>query len=147
MRLEQFLFCEMARNEANGQLSLIGLYPGDIVRVQQQPQPIPTAISILPNLHCVVILGDMERVTALKFQMQVKHGRDEVLAVAPETIQRPTPRTPFQSLLFGFSPFPCTQGAGDYEFRITVKSDDAAPTTFSKRFTIEYLTSTSQARH
>ena len=136
MRLEQFLFCEMARNEANGQLSLIGLYPGDMLLVQQSKEQGAT-FALLPNLHCVVILGDMERVSKLKFQLQVKHGQSEVLTVEAQTIDRVAPRTPLHTLLFGSSPFPCTQGVGEYEFRVTVQPDDAAPTTYSKRFKIE----------
>lgn len=135
MRLEQFLFCEMARNEAHGQISLIGLYPGDLIIIQE-PRETPGTLRLLPNLHCVVILGDMERVARLRHQLQVKHGTTEVLALPEQTIQRQE-RTLFQTLLFGFSPFPCTQGTGEYEFRVTVQPDDAAPVTYSKRFKIE----------
>lgn len=148
MRLEQILFCEMARNEVNGQLSLIGLYPGDLILIQRAEAPLKqdAVIQLLPNLSCVVILGGMERVTALRYQLQVKHGTSEVLAVPPQAVQRPA-ALPFQNLLFAFSPFPCTQGFGDYEFRITVEPDSAVPTTYSKRIKIQQADPQDATRH
>ena len=138
MRLENFLFCEMARNEANGQVSLIGLFPGDIM-ILGLPEGIP--LQLVPNLHCVVILSGMQTVRGIRYQCQVRSKGLEIVAGADEHIPRPPPLTPFQSLMFGFSPFPCTQGEGDYEFRITVQPDGVAtPTTYSKTFTFQRKT-------
>lgn len=135
MRLEEFLFCEMARNEQNGQLSLVGLYPGSTVIFQLPPE---IALQLIPNLHAVVILGQMERISGLRYQCDVKQGGHDIITTPSQHVERPTPLPPFQNLLFGFSPFPCTRGPGDYNFRITVQPDGAAnPTTYSKRFRIQ----------
>jgi hypothetical protein len=135
MRLEAFLFCEMARNEANGQISLIGLYPGSMVIIGGLP-PGDTAPTI-PNLHAVVILGEMQGVRSFRQQCTVRSNGVDVVTVPGDQIVRPDP-LPFQNIIFGLSPFPCTQGFGEYEFRITIQPDGSAhPTTYSKTFTVE----------
>jgi hypothetical protein len=145
MRLEEFLFCEMARDEANGQLTLIGLFPGSMITYQL---PVDAILQVIPNLAAVVILGDMERVRRLKSQCVVKHDNHDVVTTAAQEIQRPVAPVPFQSLVFGFLPFPCTRGPGDYEFRVTVHPDDApSPVTFSKRFTVNRVSPSQQAKH
>ena|SRR5712691_8511724 len=142
MQLEQFLFCEMARAELSGQLSLIGLHPGDQIAIQL---PASTPLQ-LPNLSCVVILGDMERVRTLRVQCQIRYLETEVLN-APEQVQpRPAPLK-FHTLMFGFSPFLCLQGPGDYEFRITVQPEEESPTTYSRKFRIERHNPPEQTRH
>jgi hypothetical protein len=147
MRLEKFLFCEMARNEANGQVSLVGLHVGDETIVQV-PREIP--LEIIPNLHCVVILGDMERCRKIRVQLQVQN-QGRVLLVSPDQQTLiPTPKK-FHNLLFGFAPFPCTGGPGDYEFRVTVQPEGESATTFARMFRIERqavnATSQGQVRH
>lgn len=142
MQLEKFLFCEMARNEANGQLSLIGLHPGDQITLQL-PANIP--LQLIPNLSCVVILGDMGRVRTLRVQCQIRHRETEVMNT-PEQIQT-RPPLEFHNLMFGFSPFPCSQGPGDYEFRITVEPEGESPTTYSRKFRIERQNMPEQIRH
>ncbi|SRR6266581_3575528 len=143
MQLEKFLFCEMARNEANGHLSLIGLFPGDLMIVQL---PEGTPLQLVPNLSCVVILGDMDRVRTLRVQCQIRHRETEVLN-APDQIQERLNPMEFHNLMFGFSPFPCLQGPGDYEFRITVKPGEESPTTYSRKFRIERQDTPRQVRH
>jgi len=34
MRIEEFLFCESVRNEITGQLTLVGLFPTDVIGLQ-----------------------------------------------------------------------------------------------------------------
>jgi hypothetical protein len=144
MRLEEFLFCEMARNEANGQISLIGLFPGDLLIVGLPPE---VEFNMIPNLHCVVILGGMDRVQGLRYQCAVRSNAADVITVPSEHINRPEP-LPLQNLLFGFQPFPCSQGPGDYEFRVTVQPDDApTPTTYSKTFKIQRRAATRRTSH
>jgi hypothetical protein len=134
MRLEEFLFCEMARDESTGQLNLIGLYPGSLILVNL-PESAP--IQLLPNLYAVLIVGDMERVTGIRYQCEVKNEGYDIITTPASHMERPVPRPPYQNLIFGYSPFPCTRGPGDYEFRITVQPDGEAPTTYSKRFRIK----------
>jgi hypothetical protein len=144
MRLEQFLFCEMARNEVNGQLSLIGVYSGSQVTIEL-PENAP--LQLLPNLHVVVTLADMQRVARFRYQCVVKHDNIDVITVPVQEIERPIPAPPFQNLLFGFSPFLLTRGPGDYEFRVIVQPQaEPAPTTFSKRFRVGSTAPTAQ-RH
>jgi hypothetical protein len=142
MQLEKFLFCEMARNEANGQISLIGLHHGDQITVQ-----LPASAPLLiPNLSCVVILGDMSRVRTLHVQCQIRLRETEVMNT-PEQIQARLNPLKFHTLMFGFSPFPCLQGPGDYEFRITVQPEGESPTTYSRKFGIERQNTPEQIRH
>lgn len=142
MQLEKFLFCEMARNEANGQLSLIGLHPGDQVGIQL-PADAPLQ---LPILSCVVVLGDMDRVRTLRVQCQIRYRETEVMNTPEQTQSRPNPLK-FHNLMFGFSPFPCLQGPGDYEFRITVEPQGESPTTYSRKFRIERHDMPEQTMH
>src|SRR5713226_2913361 len=143
MQLEKFLFCEMARNEANGQVSLIGLHPGDQITVQL---PAEVTLQLIPNLSCVVILGDMDRVRTLRVQCQIQHRETEMLNTPEQMQERPNPLE-FHNLIFGFSPFPCLQGPGDYEFRITVQPEGESPTIYSRKFRIERQNTPEQIRH
>src|SRR5712672_687368 len=119
MQLEKFLFCEMTRNEANGQATLIGLHSGDLVIVQQEAGD-PQAF-IIPNLSCVVVLGDMNKVRNIRIQWQIRFGQTEVLNLPEQNI--PLSPKQFCNVMANFSPFPCMQGIGDYEFRLTVQSE------------------------
>jgi hypothetical protein len=132
MLLEKFLFCEMARNEANGQVSLVGLHVGDQIIVQM-PADVP--LNLLPNLSCVVILGDMKSVRRLRMQCQVRFLDKEVLATPAQDTVIANPQQ-FHNILLGFSPFPCLQGPGNYEFRITVQAGTDAAVTYSRQFSI-----------
>lgn len=143
MLLEKFLFCEMARNEANGQVSLIGLHVGDQIIVQM-PRDVP--LNLLPNLSCIVILADMQSVRSLRMQCQVRFLDKEVLATPPQDTPIPNPQK-FHNLLLGFSPFPCLQGPGDYEFRITVQPGSNQPVTYTRKFSILRQTPHSPTAH
>ena len=144
MRLEKFLFCEMARNEVNGQISLIGLFPGDLIIVGL-PEDVP--FNLLPNLHCVVILGDMRQVRTLRYQCQVRSGGLDIVTTPEQSVDRPE-LAPYQTLMFGFTPFPCTQGPGDYEFRITVQPQEAAhPTSYTRVFSIQRQNISAPTQH
>ena len=134
MQLEKFLFCEMARNEANGQISLIGLHPGDLMTIERQ-RDAPREF-VIPNLSCVVVLGDMDGVRNIRFQCQVRYGNTEVLNTPEQLMALPVPRR-FCNIMIGFSPFPCLQGIGDYEFRLAVQPERQPPMTFSRKFRIE----------
>lgn len=143
MLLEQFLFCEMARNEANGQLSLIGLLPGDQIAVQL-PAEVP--LQSIPNLCCVVILGDMKKVRSVRVQCQIRHDETEMMNTPDQVQLRPNPLE-FHSLMFSFAPFPCLQGPGDYEFRVTAQPEGESPTTYSRKFRIERHSTPVQVSH
>src|SRR6266498_4644567 len=134
MQLEKFLFCEMARTEANGQITLVGLHSGDLLIIQRERDD-PDQF-VIPNLACVVVLGDMEKVKSLRFQCKVRFGDTEVMNTPEQPLALTIPR-PFCNIVFGFSPFPCLQGIGDYEFRLTVQPETAAPTTYSRKFRIK----------
>ena len=128
MQLEQVLFCEMARNEASGQVSLIGYYVGDEIAYETTSS---ASIEILPNLHCVVVLGDMDGIRRIRMQCQVRFLDKEVLNT-PEQDQSVADPKKFFTIMFGFSPFPLTQGPGDYEFRFVIQPGNEPPITYSK---------------
>lgn len=132
MQLEKFLFCEMARQEANGQATLVGLHSADLLVVQQErnaPQQF-----ILPNLACVVALGGMDGVRSLRFQWTVRYGETEVINSPEQTI--PLLPKPYCNVMVNFAPFPCVHGVGDYEFRLTVQPDNRVATTYSRKLRI-----------
>lgn len=133
MQLEQFLFCEMARNEVSGQVSLIGLHIGDEITLEM-PRDVP--LQMLPNLSCVVILGDMQSVRNVRVQCQIRFREQEVLNTPQQNTPIPVPRK-FHNILLGFAPFPCLQGPGDYEFRITVQPGTDSPIIYSRKFRIQ----------
>ena len=143
MQLEHILFCEMARNEASGQVSIIGYYVGDAIGFEL---PLEVPLQMIPNLSCVIVLGDMDHVRTVRMQCQVRFLEKEVLNTPTQDQVISDPKK-YYTLLFGFAPFPCLQGPGDYEFRFIIQPGTDAPTTYARKFRIETRASKAVIRH
>ena len=143
MQLEEFLFCEMARSEASGQVSLIGLHAGNELTIQLPPR---ATLQLIPNLSCVVVLGDMQSVRSVRMQCQIRYKEQVVLNTPEQVTPIPTPKK-FFNIMLNFAPFPCLQGSGDYEFRVTVQPGPDSPTTYSRKFRIEQQTAQPTTQH
>lgn len=121
----------MVRQEANGQLTLIGVIPGDAIEVQgYQDGPIQ-----LPMLSCVVVLDYMQDISSFEFQCEVNKGAQVIQRTPPQSAVRDRPKIRYHTMLLTFTPiaFP---SIGDYQFKVTVKTGGQS-TSFSRRLKIE----------
>jgi hypothetical protein len=125
-RVDQFLFCEDARIEANGQLTLVRFFPGDIILLHQDG-PLQ-----LPKLTCVVVLKYMEGITSFSFQSEVSLG-NEVVHRIPR-VQQTRAGLGSHTLVIGYPGFHAAR-PGDYQFKTSIDVSGSV-TTFSRRLRI-----------
>jgi hypothetical protein len=139
MRLDKFLFCESARNEITGQLTLVGLFQTDLLRLQTPPG---ITVFQLPTLTCVAIFDHMVGIASMQIQCQVTLGSQIIQQSPPMSVTRPDRNDRFHTVTIAFSPF---QGpsAGDYTFKLTMEAGGET-TSFSRRLRIEIVPATSQ---
>ena len=125
MRLEKFLFCESVRQEASGQVTLVGLFPTDEIIVGDNPPPF-----VLPTLAFTAVLADMTGIGNLRVQCEVKFGDDVIQQTEPMSAVRPQPLLSHHAINVTFAPFTCPD-VGEYVFKLRI--DAGETTSFSRR--------------
>lgn len=128
MRPDSFLFCEMVRVEANGQHSIIGFYPGNTIVISEAPVHFPV-------LSCLAIFDNMQGISTMRVQCEVKLGSVTMFTTPPQEVSRDNIRLRYHTLTFAFSPFQAPR-LGDYEFKITLEVAGKA-TSFTRRLHIQ----------
>lgn len=131
MRLEKFLFCEVARQEKSGQLTILGLIPADRIGFEVGPN---TPIELV-SFCCVVVLDYMQGIRTVTYQLEVKFG-DQVIQRTPSaTANRDDPSARNHVFVVSIQPF-AFPGAGDYTFKLIVQSEGET-TSFSRRLRVD----------
>lgn len=118
MKLETAIFCEYARTEATGQLTLIGCFPTSEILIQ----PIGVSSGIeLPSFALAVVVGGLRDQGKLEAQCTVLSESKEILASPRIVMDRPNREERFQIVTLSFTPLRLP-GVGDYWFKLAFKA-------------------------
>ena len=134
MRLDQFLFCELARKEPSGQFTIVGLIPGNTIAYSSGIQPVGAAL-VLPTFCCLACFDYMQGVTEIEIQCEVSRGNEIIQRTAPNRERRDNPRARFHTQVFLFAPF-VVPGAGEYTFKLVADANGRVQS-FHRKLTIE----------
>lgn len=133
MRLDKLLFCEFARGEQSGDVTLLGFMPADEIAVTPAG-PAGAAVRALPSLTCVAVLSHMQNVHHLRTVWEVRLNNEVIQRSAPLDIDRGNPSLRFHTLIMRFLPFSVPK-EGDYWFKVIVEAGGET-TSFSRRLRI-----------
>jgi hypothetical protein len=137
MRLDQFIFCEHARQEATGQWTLIGFMPGnrmDVAPFLPGVDPSPSSGIALPTFSVVAILDYMHGVTEMEAQCEILKGTELVQRTDASKQRRDNPKARFHTQVFSFMPL-LLKGFGDYQFKVIIKVEGRTQS-FARKLTL-----------
>lgn len=136
MRLDKFLFCETVRQEASGQQTLVGVFANDTVGMAVDPSvDVSVANLAMPTLSMYAVLDQMQGVSNLRIQCEVKFNGTTVQRSPPIDVVRPDSSQRSHTVHITFSPFTFSH-FGEYVFKLILEERGNA-TSFSRRLRLE----------
>ena len=118
MKINTFLFCELAKRDVGGGFTLMGVIPGDEVTIPGN-DPI-----ILPSLVCYMVLGEMAGVREYGMQVEILQGQESIFRMPRTVTKRDDPGISHHAQIFTVSPFN-PPGLGPFDFRFTLDAGSA----------------------
>ena len=138
MRLDQFIFCELARKEASGQFTLIGMITGNELTLLGESSGGPF---LLPMFSILAVLDYMQGVTEFESQCEVMRGTEVVQRTPRSRDRRENPSARFHAHSFTFTPF-AAPGPGEYTFKLIFDASGKVQS-FSRKLTFKVAASRS----
>ena len=131
MRLDKWVFCESVRQEASGQVTLVGVFPSDMIGFQES---LSTPMA-MPSLALLAVLDQMNGIDKMRVQCEVKFGLNVIQLTPAIEFDRLDRAARHHTIHLTFANFVVTR-FGEYTFKLILEVNGDA-TSFTRRLRIE----------